>query len=509
MRSFPVRLGRGGLATGVVIAGALLAVAASPVSSAADGDDEASPEKSWVGLKFRPLRTAEKARLEEAGHAGGIAVSALASTAPAEASGLRVGDLIASIGETPTPTAKEFAAALGALPAGEKVVFRVVRGDDAMEIEVTPAAGGALPDLLTALQLRASDFIVAAQLEGGGWRDPQVRDTAPGAPITALVVCALARAPAEVRDREDVRASIARGLGYLEGLTGADGGIRQPDKTISYKNYATALTLIALCALDDEKHATWRGKLRDHLVEAQLDEGEGFSRIDWEYGAWNYYDHDEPGRVRADMSVLSWVVDALDAAGLPDDGETAKKARRFLFKCQGVRPTADEATQRRLDGGFAFSPRESKVTPIPLDNDDVVYPSYGSATADGLRTLLTLGVARDHDRTRAAVDWFRKNFSVATNPGFASDAVVPYSRAIRFYYLHGLARALGAFGERPLATDGRPRRWAREILGQLVFAQRADGSFANDEPTMGEDDPVLATALALLAAEASRQALTE
>ncbi len=49
------------------------------------------------------------------------------------------------------------------------------------------------------------------------------------------------------------------------------------------------------------------------------------------------------------------------------------------------------------------------------------------------------------------------------------------------------------------AANGGPKGWQEEMFRSLIARQREDGSFRNASFLMKEDDPLIATTLALLA----------
>ncbi len=487
----------------IVALGASLIVSAGLPGGQATADGPPSPatgdaEEAWIGCSYRPLKVEERRRLERRG----AWVIATVPGSPAREAGLLPGDVIVGVGAAQIVSAKGLFEAFSGLAVGQETKVEVLRAGEEEPVGLVLVPSPKDPAKIARAVLRgAVDFLVARQLEDGSWADPERLVETPSVPVAALALRCLVETPEAIRGEEKVKASIEGAIGFLRGRTDANGRVLEPDRASAYKNYATPLTLAALTALDREEDAAWRAKMHEHLIGCQIDEKEGFTTLDWQYGAWNYYEIDRRGHVRADMSVLAHVVDGLARAGVKKDSRTFKKARIFAFACQSVREDVAEETAKALDGGFAFSPRESKVGMVPLTNDDVIYPSYGSATADGLRTILNLGVPRDHPRVKAAADWLRGNLVFDRNPGFPEDSPIPYAQAIRFYWWHGLARALDQLDEHPLQTADGPRDWVVELVDALAREQRPDGSFENTEPTMGEDDPVLATAFATMAAE--------
>jgi hypothetical protein len=74
-------------------------------------------------------------------------------------------------------------------------------------------------------------------------------------------------------------------------------------------------------------------------------------------------------------------------------------------------------------------------------------------------------------------------------PGFVGEAYQRWPRGLGFYYAGASAQAF-----RALSFDGGPG-----IVHALKRAQRADGSWINPEALVKEDDPFIATPLAIRA----------
>jgi hypothetical protein len=103
--------------------------------------------------------------------------------------------------------------------------------------------------------------------------------------------------------------------------------------------------------------------------------------------------------------------------------------------------------------------------------------------------LQALGVAATDARLVAARAWLQKHASAERIGGIDDRPAEPWHDALRFYHAMVLASA------HPSAR--------RDLAAMLGARQRADGSFASDMVTaMKEDDPLLATALALHALSA-------
>lgn len=233
-----------------------------------------------------------------------------------------------------------------------------------------------------------------------------------------------------------------------------------------FPNYATALSILAGVGGDREK---------EYLKSAHLTETLGFHPDSPEYGGWDYGRPLFRQAFRWDLSVTSFVIDALR-------GETPEKARIFVERCQD--PDS---------GGFFFAPGRSKAGYDTAPDGKAAPRPYGSMTCDGIRSLLNLGDSPSSARVQAALRWIQKNFTVDRNPGFEKIEDRLYERALLYYYLQSLSRSLRAVGA--------PFPWREAVIRKLVALQRPDGSWQNAEGTEFtlEQEPVVATSFALVA----------
>jgi squalene-hopene/tetraprenyl-beta-curcumene cyclase len=241
------------------------------------------------------------------------------------------------------------------------------------------------------------------------------------------------------------------------------------------------------------------------MVESQLDDGEEIFEYDFaRHGGWNVMDVNRRATMGADMSVTSHAVQGLVAAGLKPDSPTAQKALIYLRRSQNLPREERDVPPEAYDSSFTMSARESKAGRQVFGKGIVIFRGYGSTTADGLRTLLRLGVPKGDPRVDGAVRWLADHFAVDLNPGFAED-LRPTAVGIHLYYLASLSDALALHGTLSITrADGGEVRWAEQICRKLVELQRPDGSWSGDSTMMNEDDPSLGTALALLAVARAR-----
>jgi squalene-hopene/tetraprenyl-beta-curcumene cyclase len=148
----------------------------------------------------------------------------------------------------------------------------------------------------------------------------------------------------------------------------------------------------------------------------------------------------------------------------------------------------------RFDGGFFFSPivLDANKGAVHQDAQGAFHGSYATATCDGLLALLAAGLKKDDPRVRAARDWLLAHERLEHPEGIPRDTPQDWGQAVYYYHLAVRAEAYAALGLQSRVKD--------RIVSELAPKQRADGSFKNEKNhLMKEDDPLLATALALVA----------
>src|SRR5262249_55905443 len=170
---------------------------------------------------------------------------------------------------------------------------------------------------------------------------------------------------------------------------------------------------------------------------------------------------------RPDMSNSAFAVEALLAAGVSRDDPAVQKALRFLSRCQNLKgefndqPFVDKVSKDD-EGGFVYRP----------DLDDKQHRtaagglrSLGGMTYGGLKSFLYAGVKKDDPRVQAAVNWVRRHYTLAENPGMGQAGL--------YYYYHIFAKAMDAWGEDPFVdAHGKKHPWRRELCDALKSKQQ-------------------------------------
>jgi len=309
---------------------------------------------------------------------------------------------------------------------------------------------------------RAAAFLWSNQDPDGGWHSDTYGLLRSGQSLTPFVLLALLDAPDPPEEAVD------RAVRFIRANINPAGEVGRSDPSLEdYPNFATSL---ALRALERAGRKDGIERLRDALRRQQFTEQNGWEAETPPYGAWGMggpvRKPPYPGHV--DLSMTRHVLQAL--AGTPDG-----RALKYLERC------------RNADGGFMFST-------VVLDaNKAGVGKSYGTATADGLLSLLALSTKPDDPKVAAALAWLTKHHRTDGVPGFQeSDA--KWRDGMLYYYLAASAQAFRQ-------TGGGPEGWKADLIRSLGTRQRDDGSFKNASFLMKEDDPLIATTFALIALE--------
>src|SRR5258708_5009032 len=309
---------------------------------------------------------------------------------------------------------------------------------------------------------KSAAFLWSKQDPDGGWHSETYGLLRSGQSLTPFVLLALLDAPDVPKEAVD------RAVAFIRANANNAGEVGRSDPSLEdYPNFATSL---ALRALDRAGRKDGIERLRAALQRQQFTEQNGWEAETPAYGAWGMggpvRKPPYPGHV--DLSMTRHVLQAL--AGTPN-----ARALKYLERCQNG------------DGGFMFAT-------VGLDaNKAGVGKSYGTATADGLLSLLALATKPDDPKVAEALAWLTKHHRTDGVPGF-EESGSKWRDAMLYYYLAASAQAFRQ-------TGGGPEGWKAELARSLRARQRDDGSFKNASFLMKEDDPLIATTFALIALE--------
>jgi hypothetical protein len=326
--------------------------------------------------------------------------------------------------------------------------------------------------------VRAADYLWSQQADDGGWHSHTYGLLRSGQALTPFVLGALLEVPEQMRAGPP--ASVDRAIAFIRKNTQPDGalGMAHPDIP-DYPNYATAL---AVSALSRARRAGWEAQVRPmvaYLRAQQFTEQNGWHPSDPVYGAWGMGGgrRTPPDTGHVDLSMTRYVVEALRDAGVPASDQVFAEARMFLERCQNY----------DADGGFFFSTTEFDTN--KAGHDGKRFRSYGTTTADGILALLATGRPANDPRISAAQRWLQAHHRDVEVPGFTGAAYQRWPRGLSFYYSSAAAQAFRSLG---IETGSG-------IADGLRRTQRRDGSWANPENLVKEDDPLIATGFAVRA----------
>lgn len=367
-----------------------------------------------------------------------------------------------------------------------------------------PVAASATRPAPASLLPRACAYLWAKQGADGGWHSETHGLFRSGQALTPFILHALVSVPGDAC--APPRDGVPRALAFLRRHVSDAGllGLADPD-VLEYPNYATAYALRCLVRLGSPADRALIHKMRARLVAEQYGPANGFRESALVFGGWGFGGRRSPGSAgHMDIAHTRRVLQALREAGT---GDAAVFFRALAFLRLMQRHPSERRTQPapllttaslpkgvRFDGGFYFSPvvLDANKGAVLADQQGAYHGSYATATCDGLLALLAAGLEVADDRVRAARGWLLGHERLDHPEGVPTDTPQAWGEAVYYYHLAVRAEAYAALG---LSARLRPR-----MAPELGPWQRPDGSFANERNhLMKEDDPLLATALAVIA----------
>jgi Prenyltransferase and squalene oxidase repeat len=321
---------------------------------------------------------------------------------------------------------------------------------------------------------RAAEFLWSNQASGGGWHSRTYGLLRSGQALTPFVLNALLRVPDAVYPMPHKKAD--RAIEFILGNTRSNGavGMSEPDIP-DYPNYATALSVSALCRARRDDLQKRIAPMVAYLRSRQFTQRNGWKDADPTFGAWGMGGEPRtpPDTGHVDLSMTRHVLDALRAAGVPPTDPAIQTARIFVARCQNT------------DGGFFFSTTESDTN--KAGHDGKQFRSYGTTAADGILALVASGHSREDSRVTAAARWLTGHHRDMSVPGFEGPAYDRWPHGLAFYYAAASTAAFRAIRANP----------GLAVIAELERTQRPDGSWSNPENLVKEDDPFIATPFAI------------
>jgi len=402
---------------------------------------------------------------------------------PASENAIQPGDRVESIGET-----------------GDNGDPFDLRTDVALDNGDGPLGGVAPPDSADSKEAivartpseeaiaRAIGYILAQQRDDGGIKSDAYGILRPGAATTALALYSIAHAPEE--SIEPHREALHKAYAFLKSGLNANGKISAPDGTLDYPTYGAAMLLVAARRLNLEMSPDEEQLLTRWIIDAQLTEKHDVAPESIQYGGW---DLEAVSGAKGDqlkgtnISITSFALEALHGSMHEDAPAAVRRARDWVRRCQNK------------DGGFVFHVWRQHPGNKAMwrDNSQAEAISYATPTCDGLRCLMYCGYDAEDEPVAKTLAWLAAHPGVKLVPGFEGKAKeYGWREGLRFYYYFTQAKTL------PHLPEIAAKRRAAALRKLLLAEQRPDGSFKNAQPRMFEDDPLLATSLALIALSA-------
>ena len=325
--------------------------------------------------------------------------------------------------------------------------------------------------------LQGLDWYAERQNVDGGWKS--------SVGITGLVVLCFANAGYDHTNR-----TVQNALGFMRNFYNSVDG-SQAD---SFQNYDTAISLMAMTAVDDPQDAERIVNMSAFLQRLQFNDDNPYNNMteEWYRGGWPNH-AGIPDASNSQFGLLG-----LQAADLYNDQITIPAsvwtdAIGFMQYCQNL-PAVNElewAHNTSLpsydDGGFVYNGFRSR-TPL----GEMMYESYGSMTAAGLFSYLVSGQGPDKPEVRAAREWLEREYNLELNPRMIGTGL--------YYYIWTQARAL-AMSPNDWVVDGSGKLhdWRSEAADLFLDLQLPNGGWPGN-PQIGwrEEEPELAGIFALL-----------
>lgn len=269
-------------------------------------------------------------------------------------------------------------------------------------------------------------------------------------------------------------AAVRAGLGFLSTRTDSSGAIGLSGAIPDYPVYATSQTILAAARSGQPQQLARFGSSIDWLVGQQLTRDRGWQDSPalggWPMGSKIVPSPPHPGHV--DLSMTRRALQALRAAGTLD---AAAESDALAFV----------SGSETGGGGFVYSkvnPGLNKAGPTT---------GYGSATCDGLLALTALGPSDNGPQIQRGLVFLRSIHRSDRNPGLTGGPFAAFAVAMKGYYR--------AASSAVFARWGWPEGGAEEMLAAVLADQRPGGFWQNKDVLQKEDDPLIATALALQA----------
>lgn len=330
---------------------------------------------------------------------------------------------------------------------------------------------------------RGLNWLTTTQQVNGAWSDPQFPA------LTALALWSFCDAG------QKRHLAVDKAVAYILTCVQTNGGIYVDvpgRKGGGLSNYNTAISMTAL-------HATGRKELSRVILAARTFVAGSQHFGDDVYAGGFGYDR-VTKRAYTDLMNTHFSMEAMRRTQSVEDlrptGEVRadidwNKALAYVDKLQNK----DGSSENK--GGFVYNTDDPKAgTSTNAATGAITLRTYGSITYAGLLSMVYANVTRNDPRVVSAVDFAARHWTLDENPGMGQQGL--------YFYYNVMSRALDTARLQTITRTGDNATavpWREQVVRKIISLQRSDGSWANANNRYWENDPVLATAYALLALE--------
>ncbi|MBN2711601.1 MAG: terpene cyclase/mutase family protein [Planctomycetes bacterium] len=333
------------------------------------------------------------------------------------------------------------------------------------------------------------NYLKSTQAANGAWG----KEGEGNVGITAVVLEALSTAPAYAQKIDGIKEMKEKAASYLASRQITEKGRFNGaicDLT-KYANYCTSLAVMGLAKYDSKKYAPIIAKGVEWIKQQQANKASGYDpKEHMTYGGFGY-----GSSTRPDLSNTWIALDALKAAGVPQDDQVWKDVQIFIKRCQNSTEVNDMNPKTvGDDGGARYLPAEHEdASPAGVEktaDGKTIYKSYGSMSYAMMLSYLWSDMKKDSLPVKLAKKWLVTNFTVDQNTNTKSNG-----QQGLYYYYRVMSKSLAANGEKEFGGHD----WAKELGAAIVKRQRDNGSWINDQDRWGEGMAELVTGYSLCA----------
>ena len=353
---------------------------------------------------------------------------------------------------------------------------------------------------------KSVEWLWSQQDEDGGWHSKTHHVLADGKVLTPYILYYLMQVPASVyiADANDIH----RGMQFI--LDSMNTTFNDSTHTFNYPNYAAAYALRIALYEKDPPFYNLQNNIREYLLKQQFTQQRNVPRESMAYGGWGYGEPDlhtgDFGHV--DISHTRRIAEALIEYAFDRNRSTGNQfdtihviqnenwiddAMTFLRSVQRspqdkrLYEGCTDRTNIPYDGGFVssmYTLSTNKCQPYNV-NDCYHYPSYATATCDGLLALHALGLDSSKE-FQDAKRWLVMNQKIDGIDGLSKEDPEQWYQIMHYYHWSVRAEAM--------RVAGIQGSWEKNMIRDLIKEQQPEGFYINSLGGVNkEDDPLMAT----------------